>query len=67
MSSLWVFNRIYTTYTYTVCTGEYGVIRQIKHLPQSPFKGQFFKITTFAVVFYKSNLSTVRWHEATLF
>ncbi len=40
----------YTVYTYTLCKGgEYGVIggkgglKQIKHLPQSPFTGQFFR------------------------
>ncbi len=48
--------KVYTVYTYTVCKGrEYGVIggeeglRQIKHLPQSPFTGQFLKITTFGI------------------
>jgi hypothetical protein len=29
-----------------------------KHLPQSPFIGQFFLITTFGIAFYQSNLST---------
>ncbi len=35
-----------------------GGLRQIKHLPQSNFTGQFFKITTFSIAFYQSNLST---------
>ncbi len=30
-----------------------------KHLPQSPFTGKFFYITTFGIAFYQSNLSTV--------
>ncbi len=30
-----------------------------KHLPQSPFTGQFIWITTFGIAFYQSNLSTV--------
>jgi hypothetical protein len=34
-------------------------IRQIKHLPQSPFTGQFCYITTFDIAFYLSSLSTV--------
>ncbi len=29
-----------------------------KHLPQSPFTGQFFQITTFGIALYQSNLST---------
>jgi hypothetical protein len=29
------------------------------HLPQSPFTGQFFFMTTFCISFYQSNLSTV--------
>ncbi len=33
--------------------------RTDKHLPQSLFAGQFFKITTFGVAFYRSILSTV--------
>jgi hypothetical protein len=28
-----------------------------KHLPQSPFTGQYFSITTFGIAFYQSNLS----------
>jgi hypothetical protein len=40
----------YTVYTYTVCKGREGifghrrggVLKQIKHLPQSPITGQFF-------------------------
>jgi hypothetical protein len=38
----------YTVYTYTVCKGggvwdhRRGGLRQIKHLPQSPFIGKFF-------------------------
>ncbi len=58
-------NSTYIVYTYTVCKGgEYGVIgkgglRQIEHLPQSPFTDQFFKITTFGIAFYQSNLSTI--------
>ncbi len=50
-------------YTRKQCKGGGGVwghrrgggLRQIKHLPESPFTGQFFKITTF----YQSNLFTV--------
>ncbi len=30
-----------------------------KHLPQSPFTGQFFYMTTFYIAFYESYLSTV--------
>ena len=33
-------------------------LRQIKHVTQSPFTGQFFFITTFGIAFYQSNLST---------
>jgi hypothetical protein len=33
-------------------------LRQIRHLPQSPFKGGFFKISTFGIAFYQCNLST---------
>jgi hypothetical protein len=29
-----------------------------KHLPQSPFTGHFFKMTTFFIAFYESYLST---------
>ncbi len=29
-----------------------------KHLPQSPFTGQLFQITTFGISFYQSNIST---------
>ncbi len=54
-------------YTRIQCSrgGEYGVMggqgasRQIKHLPQSPFTGKVFYITTFGVAFYQSNLSMV--------
>jgi hypothetical protein len=57
----------YTVYTYTVqCVrmGEWGHrrgggLRQIKHMLQSPFKGQFLKITTFGIAFCQSNLSTL--------
>ncbi len=34
-----------------------GGLRQIKHLPQSSFTGQFFQITTFGIAFYQSNHS----------
>ncbi len=37
-----------------------GGLRKIKHLPQSPFTGPFFWITTFGIGFYESNLSTLR-------
>ncbi len=30
-----------------------------KHLPQSPYKGQCFQMTTFCIAFYESYLSTV--------
>ncbi len=33
-------------------------LRQIKHLPQSPFTCKFFLITTFGIAFYQFNLST---------
>ncbi len=35
-----------------------GGLRQVKHLRQSPFTGQFFYITTIGIAFYQSNLST---------
>ncbi len=38
--------------------GEGGPQRD-KHLPQSPFTGKFFEMTTFWIVFYQSYLSTV--------
>jgi hypothetical protein len=31
---------------------------EIKYLPQSPFTGQFYLITKFAIAFYQSNLFT---------
>ncbi len=37
-----------------------GGLRQIKHLPQGPFSGQFFKVMTFGIAFYQTNLSMVR-------
>ncbi len=37
-----------------------GSLRHIKHLPQSPFIGKLFKMTTFCIAFYQSNLSMVR-------
>jgi hypothetical protein len=37
-----------------------GVFRQIKHLSQSLFTGQYFKITTFGIAFYQSNLSMTK-------
>ncbi len=56
-----------TVYTYTLysVSGIWGHrrgegLRQIKHLPQSPFTGQFFQITAFGITFYQSNLSTLR-------
>ncbi len=55
---------MYTVYTYTVCKGGVwghrrgGGLRHIKHLPQSPFTGNFFYITTFGIAFYQSNVST---------
>jgi hypothetical protein len=30
-----------------------------KHLPQSPFTGEFFKMTTFCIAFYESYLFAV--------
>ncbi len=47
---VWISTHVYT---YTVCKGGY------KHLPQIPFTGQFFQMTTFSVAFYESYLSTV--------
>ncbi len=48
-----------TVYTYTVCKGGGGVWssepQTDKHLPQRPFTGQFFYMTTFCFGFYKVN------------
>jgi hypothetical protein len=33
-------------------------LRQIKHLPQSPFTCKFFWMTTFCIAFYQSHVST---------
>jgi hypothetical protein len=51
----------YTLYTYSVCKGGvWGSGPQTeKHLPQSPFTGEFFQMTTFCIAFYKSYLSTM--------
>jgi hypothetical protein len=35
-----------------------GGLRQIKHMQQSPFTAQFFKIMTFGIAFYQSKLPT---------
>ncbi len=69
LPSLWFFSppvpfpcvNKYTVYTHTVCGGGYGVCgpQADKHLPQSPFTGQFFEMTTFCIVFYESFLSTL--------
>jgi hypothetical protein len=48
----------YTTTPNKNLGGEGGPQRD-KHLPQSPFTGNFFEMTTFWIVFYLSNLSTV--------
>ncbi len=40
-----------------------GGLRQIKHLPQSPFTSIFFQITTFGLAFYQSNLSTILFND----
>jgi hypothetical protein len=58
----------YTVYTYCIQFVRGGVcshrrkgrggLRQIKHLPQSPFTGQIFWTTTFGIAFFQSNLST---------
>jgi hypothetical protein len=53
----------YTEYTYTVCVrggviGGEGGLKQIKHLPQIPFAGQF------CIAFYPSNLSTLHDQSA---
>ncbi len=40
-----------------------GGLRQIKHLPQSPFTYQFFLITTFDIAFYQSNISTSQYDK----
>jgi hypothetical protein len=49
----------YTINTYTVCKGGvWGSRPQTdKHLPQSPFTGLFFEMTTFCIAFYESHLS----------
>ncbi len=57
----------YTVHTYTMCKGGGGLgvwghrrvggLRLNIYLPQSPFTGQFFFITTFGIAFYQSNLS----------
>jgi hypothetical protein len=47
----------------TECTQEIGSLQYInsdKHLPQSPFTGQFFELATICVDFYEYYLSTVR-------
>ncbi len=44
-----------TLYTYTVCTD--------KHLPQSPFTGQFSRWSTFCIAIYGSYLYTDRLKE----
>ncbi len=59
----------YAVQAYTVCKGGIwghrrgGGLKQIKHLPQSPFTGQFVKITTFDIAFCQTNLSTNRAYE----
>ncbi len=43
------------------CTQELGYLQSTnsdKHLPQSPFTGKFFPMTTFCIDFYESYLST---------
>ncbi len=53
----------YTVYTYTECKvgGVRGSGPQTdKHLPQSPFTGQYFLMMTFCIAFCYSYLSTIR-------
>jgi hypothetical protein len=35
--------------------------RTDKHLPQNPFTGKFFYMTTFYIAFYQSNLLLILW------
>jgi hypothetical protein len=50
----------YTVYSYTVCKGGSSGSKTDKHLPQSPFAGKFFKMTTFCIDFYESYISMVQ-------
>jgi hypothetical protein len=53
----WVENTIHTELMKEI--GYLQSVNSDKHLPQSPFTGQFFKMTTFCIDFYESYLSTV--------
>ncbi len=63
-----MFKNSSTEYTYSVCKG--GGVKGFcsgpqtdKHLPKSPFTGQFFYLTTFCISFYEFYLST-HWISA---
>jgi hypothetical protein len=68
MSSLLMFNRVYAAYTYTVCKGGVwgGSLRQIKHLPQSPFTGQFFKIIFLRCLHFRGLAKRTRYGDSCL-
>ncbi len=48
-------------------TGYLLSINSYKHLPQNPFTGKIFYMTTFCIDFYESYLSTVHTNKNSVF